>query len=32
MQDVGLTDADIRREANRAPWDVPWDVPNHWRA
>jgi uncharacterized protein YjiS (DUF1127 family) len=36
LDDLGLTDADVRREAARAPWDmpddVPWDVPNHWRA
>jgi uncharacterized protein YjiS (DUF1127 family) len=32
MEDLGLTEADVRREANKAPWDIPWDVPNHWRA
>ena len=25
--DLGLTEADIEREASRAPWDVP----SHWR-
>ncbi|MGI1662700.1 DUF1127 domain-containing protein [Palleronia sp. KMU-117] len=36
LDDLGLTEAEVRREAARAPWDVPddipWDVPNHWRA
>lgn len=31
LRDLGITRAEARREAARAPWDGVWDAPARWR-